>query len=87
MKKRLPKFKSDKALTEFVERDLSDYIDRDNLSRVTFEFAPKSKVVNLRISEGLLSAVKALSKRRGMPYQRFIRETLEQSVKRNGTKG
>ena len=87
MKRRLPKFKSDKDLEKFLEKDISKYLDADNLSPATFEFAPKPKVVNLRISEALLAAVKKVSKRRGMPYQRYIREALEQSLKEEGTRG
>lgn len=87
MKKRLPKFKRNEDVEKFLKQDLSEYLTADNLRSVTFEFAPKSKVVNLRISEELLSAVKQASKIRGMPYQRYIREALEQSIKRTGTRG
>lgn len=87
MKKKLPKFKSDKQLEAFAEQDISDYIDVENLVPATFEFEPKSKVVNLRISEALLEAIKKASRRKKMPYQRYIRETLERSVKKSGTRG
>jgi predicted DNA binding CopG/RHH family protein len=82
MKKRLPNLKSDRAMARFLESDLSQYLDADNLFPATFEFAPKAKVVNLRMSEGLLSAVKNASRKRGIPYQRYIREALEQILKK-----
>lgn len=85
--RRLPKLKSDKDIEKFLEQDLSDYLHADNLFPITFEFAPKSKVVNLRVSENLFSAVKKASKKRGIPYQRYIREALEQSLKKDGTRG
>ncbi len=81
MKKRIPKFKSDAEAAKFLEQDLSDYLDPDNLVPVTFEFAPKNKVVNLRMSDKLLDSVKAMAKKRHMPYQRYIREIIEQSVR------
>lgn len=87
MKKRLPKFKSDQELDKFLEKDLTDYLSSESLYPVTFEFAPKSKVVNLRMSEELLSAVKRVSKKRRIPYQKYIREAIEQSIRKSGTRG
>jgi predicted DNA binding CopG/RHH family protein len=84
MSKRLPKLKSDKDVEKLLDGDLSAYLDADNLYRTTFEFAPKTKVINLRISPELLSAVKKVSDKRGIPYQRYIREALELSVKKSG---
>jgi predicted DNA binding CopG/RHH family protein len=45
-----------------------------------FEFQPKEKSVNLRMSEDLLKAVQASAKREGIPYQRYIRQALERAV-------
>ncbi len=49
-----------------------------------FEFAPKSERVNMRLPAALLAAVKAKAKARGLPYQRFIREVLENAVHQDG---
>lgn len=84
MKKRTPKLKSDKEAEKFLEQDLSSYLDPDNLVPVTFEFAPKNKVVNLRMSDELFTRVRALAKKRNMPYQRYIREVLELTVRKAG---
>jgi predicted DNA binding CopG/RHH family protein len=81
MSKRLPKLKNDEDVKKALDGDLSLYIDADNLSAVTFEFAPKTKVVNLRISPDLFSAVKKASERRRIPYQRYVREALEYFLK------
>ena len=83
MKKRLPKLKTDKEAEKLLEQDLSDYIDKDNFIPVTFEFAPKDKSINLRLSADLLQAVKSVSKRRGVSYQKYIREALEKSLKKD----
>ena len=84
MSKKLPVFKTDKEAEDFLEKDLSDYINADNLASFPFEYRPKQKSINLRISEELLSAVRAEARRRRIPYQRYIRQALEASLR--GTK-
>ncbi|MGH9947240.1 MAG: CopG family antitoxin [Pyrinomonadaceae bacterium] len=81
MKKQLPKFKTDSALEDFLNEDLTDYLTQENLSGVTFEFEPKEKVVNLRMSTTLFNRIKNAAEKRKIPYQRFIRLALEQSIK------
>ena len=82
MKKTLPDLRTDAAAEVFLETaDLSDY-NLSGLTPTTFEFAPKSKQVNMRFPEQLLEAVKAKAADRGMSYQRFIRQALEAAVRR-----
>jgi predicted DNA binding CopG/RHH family protein len=40
----------------------------------------KEEQINMRVPKPLLAAVKARAKARGIPYTRFIRETLEQAI-------
>jgi predicted DNA binding CopG/RHH family protein len=47
---------------------------------VRFEFQKKAARVNMRLPEPLLDAVKKRAASRGIPYQRFIREALEDAV-------
>ena len=49
---------------------------------VRFEFQPKTERVNMRLPKPLLDAVKAAVAKAGIPYQRFIRQTLEAAVQR-----
>jgi len=82
MKKKLPRFKSDKEAEEFVEKaDLTDY-DLSAMRPIRFEFQPKSERVNMRLPRQLLEAVRASAARAGVPYQRFIRQALEDAVQR-----
>jgi predicted DNA binding CopG/RHH family protein len=81
MSKKLPVFKTDKEAENFLDQDLSDYLSAENFAPFQFEFRPKQKSVNLRISEELLNAVRAVAHRRGIPYQRYIRQTLEASLR------
>ena len=78
--KPFPHFETDEEAEEFVATaDLSEY-DFSGFKRVRFEFQPKSARVNMRLPESLLKSVKARASKRGIPYQRFIREALEEAV-------
>src|SRR5258708_37375259 len=80
MKKKIPTFKSDRAAAAFVDRaDLSQY-DLSGAQLVRFEIKRKDKSINLRLSEDLYDAVRERAARAGLPYQRFIRLTLEQAL-------
>jgi predicted DNA binding CopG/RHH family protein len=79
--KRLPRFNTDREAERFVAgSDLTQY-DLSKMVPSPFEFAAKEARINMRLPEELLNAVKRAAKRRGMPYQRFIRQTLEQALK------
>ncbi|HET7805205.1 MAG TPA: BrnA antitoxin family protein [Pseudolabrys sp.] len=75
----VPVFRSDEEAEAFLEQDLSD-LDFSQFKPVHFEIRPKEKTVNLRISKGLLDAVRENAKREGVPYQRYIRHALERAV-------
>lgn len=86
MKKPLPNLRTDKEAEEFVERsDLTEY-DLSNMRMVHFEFQPKSERVNMRLPKPLLDAVKLSAAQAGIPYQRFIRQTLEAVVHSSDSK-
>ena len=79
MKRKVPKFKTGEQAAAFLEQDLSD-LDFSQFKPTRFEFKPKQKSVNLRISAELLDTVRKNAKRDGIPYQRFIRQALERAV-------
>jgi predicted DNA binding CopG/RHH family protein len=79
MKRKVPRFKTDEEAEAFLEQDLSD-LDFSQFKPIRFEFKPKQKSLNLRISEELLDAVRKNAKRQGIPYQRYIRQALERAV-------
>ena len=82
MGKRIPQFKTDEEAEKFLEQDLSDYLDPAHMIPLRFEFQPKDTQVNLRLSKGLLHAIKTRATAEGMSYQKFIRMTLEHMVAR-----
>ncbi len=82
MRKRLPKLKTDDEVERLLETDMSAYLTPENLTTVSFEFEPKEKVVNLRMSASLLDRIKRAALEKNMPYQKFIRQSLEVAVKK-----
>jgi predicted DNA binding CopG/RHH family protein len=71
---------SDKALCgAFLAQDLSG-LDFSKFKPAKFEFEKKDEQINMRISKPLLAALKARAQARGIPYTRFIRETLERAI-------
>jgi predicted DNA binding CopG/RHH family protein len=80
MKRKLPTLTTDKEAEAFVAKsDLTDY-DLSEMRMIRFEFQPKSERVNMRLPRTLLDAVKATAAKAGVPYQRFIRQALENAV-------
>lgn len=80
MKKLLPNLTTDKEAEDFIDNvDLTLY-DLSPLTPTRFEFQPKERSITMRLSEPLLEAIKEEAGRSGLPYQRFIRQTLENAV-------
>lgn len=78
--KSLPRLTSDADAEAFVSTaDLTEY-DLSSLTPTRFEFASKDARINMRLPVDLLNAVKAAAARKGIPYQRFIRQALEQAL-------
>ena len=82
MKKKLPRLRSNKEAEDFVENaDLTEY-DLSAMRPTRFEFQTKSERINMRVPPELLEAVRASASKAGIPYQRFIRQVLENAVRR-----
>ena len=79
MKKKVPRPRTDEQAEAFLAQDLSK-LDFSQFKTARFEFERKDEQINIRVPKALLAAVKARAKARGIPYTRFIRETLEQAV-------
>jgi predicted DNA binding CopG/RHH family protein/uncharacterized DUF497 family protein len=80
MKKPIPDLKTDDDAADFVETaDLTEY-DLSGFKPARFEFQPKASQLNMRLPTSLLDAVRARAADRGIPYTRYVRETLEHAV-------
>ena len=79
--KQFPLLKTDAEAEHFVDTaDLSEY-DFSGFKPMRFELEKKTKQINLRMPESLVDAVKARAKERNIPYQRLIREAIEDSLR------
>lgn len=79
-KKPLPGFASDEEAERFVaEADLTEY-DLRGAVPVRYEFQSKDATVSMRVPQKLLDDVKTLAAKDGVPYQRFIRQVLEDAL-------
>ena len=78
--KKLPELKTDNEAEIFVDTaDLTEY-DLSALVPMQFEFQRKERSITLRLSDPLLDAIKQKASRSNIPYQRFIRQALENAV-------
>jgi predicted DNA binding CopG/RHH family protein len=76
----MPPLTTDEEAERFIDEvDLTDF-DLSGGTLMRFEFDRKDTQVNLRMPKSLLDTVKQRAKARGIPYQRFIRETLEKAL-------
>ena len=78
--KQWPKLNSDQEAEKFVEEaDLSEY-DWSAMKPVRYEFEDKNARLNMRLPQSQLVAIKAEAEKRGIKYQRFIRELLDRGM-------
>lgn len=80
--KPMPSLRSDAQAEQFVDNaDFSDY-DLSGFTPMRFELAPKQAALNMRLPVGLLDAVRAKAKAKGIPYTRYVRMVLEEDLRR-----
>ena len=78
--RKLPRLKTDRAAERFVaDADLTAF-DLAGVKTTRFEFAATKARINMRLPGELLAAVKRAAERRAVPYQRFIRQALEDAL-------
>ena len=75
-----PSLPSDEAAEDFVATaDLSEF-DWSAAEPITHEFESKSSRVTMRLPESQLNKIKAEAEKRGVKYQRFMRELMERGM-------
>jgi predicted DNA binding CopG/RHH family protein len=80
-KKPWPKLETDDAFDAFITTaDLSDY-DWGPLEPTHYEFEEKAARVTMRLPESQLALIKAEASKRGLKYQRFMRELMERGLR------
>ncbi|WP_339782137.1 CopG family antitoxin [uncultured Thalassospira sp.] len=79
-KQQWPSLPTDEAAERFVEEaDLSRF-DWGAVEAVSYEFEDKSARVTMRLPESQLERIKAEASKRGIKYQRFMRELMERGM-------
>ncbi|HEY1646225.1 MAG TPA: BrnA antitoxin family protein [Candidatus Saccharimonadales bacterium] len=78
----IPKFKSEDEEIEFwYTHDSTDYIDWSKAEQVVFtNLKPSTRSISLRLSVSLLSNLKVLANKRGIPYKSLIEIYLVERV-------
>jgi predicted DNA binding CopG/RHH family protein len=89
MKKKIPEFKNEEAERRFwAKHDSTEFIDWSKGKRALFpNLKPSTKTISLRLPESVLEALKALARKRDVPYQSllkmFLAERIEQEFRRH----
>jgi predicted DNA binding CopG/RHH family protein len=84
MKKQIPRLETDEEAAQFIDgADLSEY-DLSGFKPATFEVQDRAASLNVRVPRPLLDAVKRKAEARGITYTRFVRELLEEAVRKPG---
>lgn len=80
-KKPWPTLPTDEDAEKSVEQaDLTEY-DWSAAEPVHYEFEDKSARVTMRLPESQLERIKAEAAKRGVKYQRFMRELMERGMR------
>lgn len=84
MKKKIPKFKSEKEERDFwAEADSTDYIDWAKAKNpVLANLKPSTKKISLRLPELMIEELKLLANKNDIPYQSLMKIYLAERIKR-----
>ena len=80
--KSIPQFKNEDQERNFwAKNDSSVYIDWSKADKALFpNLKPSTKTISIRMSESLLSRIKAEANRQDVPYQSFIKVVLDREI-------
>ncbi len=79
MKSKVPKFRSDQEAANFLEQDLSD-IDFAQFQPARFSFPEAERRVAVPLPGALVEAAKARASERGISYERYISQLIEDDL-------
>jgi predicted DNA binding CopG/RHH family protein len=78
--KKMPTLRSDAEAEKFVDTANLEEYDLSGFKPMLFEYEEKSAVINMRLPQNLLDAVKMKAKSKGIPYTRYVRALLEHDI-------
>lgn len=79
MPRKVPRLRTDEEAEAFLDQDLSD-LDFAQFKPLQFELQNKTARVNMRMPQSQVDAVKAEARKRGIPYQRLMRELVQRGL-------
>jgi predicted DNA binding CopG/RHH family protein len=82
MKKKIPKFKSEKEERQFWQKaDSTEYIDWSDAEEVVFSrLKPSTKTISIRLPESMIEELKLLANKRDVPYQSLLKIFLSERI-------
>ncbi len=82
MKKRIPKFNSEKEEREFwAVNDSTEYIDWSKAKTMVLpKLKPSTKKISIRLPEAMISELKVLANKRDIPYQSLMKIYLSEKI-------
>ena len=82
MKKKIPKFKTEKQERKFWQNhDSAEYINWDDAEEVILpRLKPSTKTISIRLPESLLEELKLLANKRDVPYQSLLKIFLSERI-------
>ncbi len=79
MTRKVPRLKTDEEAEAFLDQDLSDF-DFSQFKPLRYEIENKTARLNMRMPQSQMEAIKAEARKRGVPYQRLIRELVQRGL-------
>jgi predicted DNA binding CopG/RHH family protein len=67
-----------------LDGDLSEVISQAQFKKTLLTYAPKDSTVTLRVPQALVDKAKAVAKKKGVKYQRLMRDALADFLVREG---
>ncbi|NNN04999.1 MAG: hypothetical protein HKL90_03775 [Elusimicrobia bacterium] len=82
MKKKIPKFKNEKAERSFwAVHDSADHIDWSKAKKAVFpNLRPTLKSISLRLPKSMIDELRVLANKRDVPYQSLLKMFLAERI-------
>ena len=79
----LPEFKDEDTERDFWDTiDLSEYLEPSDMKRVIFPNLKRTnRAISIRLPEPLIEEAKAKAEKLDVPYQKLMREVLQQGIR------
>jgi predicted DNA binding CopG/RHH family protein len=79
----LPKFNNEDEEWDFWDKiDITEYFEPEDAKRVTFpNLKSTNRAISIRLPEPLIEEAKAKAEKLDVPYQKLMREVLQQGIR------